>query len=261
MRNLIISGLIALLLSTPVQGTEYSLTTFAEGLDFPWCLAFLPSGEALVTERTGQLRMIGLDGKLSGPITGVPEVYAHSQGGLFDVLVHPDFETNQLIYLSYAQGSPETNATRLARARLVDDHIEDLEVIFTVTPNKDTPVHYGGRMVFLADGTLLITTGDGFDYREQAQNLNGLLGKVVRINDDGSFPSDNPFAGADGVEAAVFSYGHRNSQGLVFDASTGRIYLHEHGPQGGDELNLIEAGWTSTSNDQANCVGSAPMES
>lgn len=242
MRNRTISALIGLLLALPAAAQNYTLTTVAFELNFPWCLAFLPDGEALVTERSGQLRRVGRDGSLSEPIAGVPAVYAHSQGGLFDVLVHPDYVTNQLIYLSYAQGSPAANATQVARARLVDNRLEDFEVIFTVSPTKDTPVHYGGRMLFLADGTLLITTGDGFDYREQAQNLDALLGKVVRIKDDGSIPADNPFAGLVGKEAAVFSYGHRNPQGLVLDPETGRIFLHEHGPQGGDELNLIEAG-------------------
>ncbi len=242
MRNRTLQALLGLLLALPAAAQNYTLTTIAEGLDFPWCMAFLPNGEALVTERSGQLRRLDGAGKLSEPIAGVPAVYARSQGGLFDVLLHPEYATNQLIYLSYAQGSPQANATQVARARLVDDRLEDLEVIFTVGPTKDTPVHYGGRMVFLGDGTLLITTGDGFDYREQAQNLNALLGKVVRINDDGSIPPDNPFSGQAETEAIVFSYGHRNPQGMVLDASTGRIFLHEHGPRGGDELNLIEAG-------------------
>jgi len=242
MRNRMILALIGLLLALPATAQNYTLTTIAENLDFPWCMAFLPNGDALVTERSGTLRRIGQDATVGEPIAGVPEVYAKGQGGLFDVLIHPDFALNQLIYLSYAQGLPEANATRIARARLIDNRLEDLEVIFTVSPTKDTPVHYGGRMIFLADGTLLITTGDGFDYREQAQNLNALLGKVVRITDDGGIPPDNPFAGLTGNEAAVFSYGHRNPQGLVLDKLTGRIFLHEHGPRGGDELNLIEAG-------------------
>ncbi|MCZ6618136.1 MAG: PQQ-dependent sugar dehydrogenase [Gammaproteobacteria bacterium] len=242
MRTRVVLALIALVLPLPALAAQYQLTTIVNELNFPWCMAFLPNGEALVTERSGQLRRLDRGGRLSDPITGVPTVYVHSQGGLFDVLVHPDYETNQLIYLSYAQGSPGANATQVARARLVHDHLEDLEVIFTVSPRKDTPVHYGGRMIFLADGTLLITTGDGFDYREQAQNLTASLGKVIRINDDGSVPADNPFAETAGMEAAVFSYGHRNPQGLVLDEPTGRIFLHEHGPRGGDELNLIEPG-------------------
>ncbi|MCZ6640322.1 MAG: PQQ-dependent sugar dehydrogenase [Gammaproteobacteria bacterium] len=242
MRHRIILALIGLLLTLPTTGQDYTLTTIAEKLDFPWCMAFLPNGDALVTERSGKLLRFGPGASSGEPIAGVPEVYARSQGGLFDVLIHPDFTANQLIYLSYAQGLPEANATRIARARLIDNRLEDLEVIFTVSPTKDTPVHYGGRMIFLTDGTLLITTGDGFDYREQAQNLNALLGKVVRITDDGGIPPDNPFAGLTGNEAAVFSYGHRNPQGLVLDTQTGRIFLHEHGPRGGDELNLIEAG-------------------
>jgi glucose/arabinose dehydrogenase len=181
------------LAAVPSLSAAYRLETIAEGLAYPWCIAFLPSGDLLVTELDGNLRVIR-NGKLDpAPITGVPPIYRKSQGGLFDVLLHPRFVENQLLYLSYAHGEPRANATRVARARFTGTALEDLTVIFEVKPTKNTPVHYGGRMVFLPDGTLLLTTGDGFDFRESAQTLDNLLGKTVRLNDDGSIPADNPF--------------------------------------------------------------------
>ena len=196
----------------------------------------------LVTERDGNLRVLMDDGLEAEPVAGVPPTYVRSQGGLFDVAPHPRFAENRLLYLTYAHGTPDANATRLARARFDGKRLTDVTPIFTVTPMKDTPVHYGGRMLFLPDGTLLLTTGDGFVYREAAQRLDNLLGKVVRLNDDGSVPSDNPFVGDDDAMDAIFSYGHRNPQGLAFDAGSDAIYLHEHGAQGGDELNVLEPG-------------------
>ena len=223
----------------------YRLVTVAEGLSHPWCLAFLPDGDLLVTERSGALRLVR-DGALqSQPIDGVPPVYVRSQGGLFDVLPHPDFAANRLLYLSYAHGDARGNATRIARARLDGMALAELTPIFTVQPSKRPPMHYGGRMMFLPDGTLLLATGDGFVHREEAQRLDNLLGKVVRLNDDGSIPADNPFVGAAGRDE-IWTYGHRNPQGLALapgvagEPST--VYLHEHGPRGGDELNRLEPG-------------------
>ncbi|MEQ9005281.1 MAG: PQQ-dependent sugar dehydrogenase, partial [Pseudomonadales bacterium] len=196
------------------------------------------------------------DGTVSAPLAGVPEVYFRGQGGLLDVILHPAFADNGLVYLSYAHGGPDANATRVARARLTDSGLVDLEAVLTVAPTKDTPQHYGGSMAWLRDGTLLITTGDGFDYREQAQNVDGMLGKTLRIGDDGSIPADNPFAAEASGSAAeasgsaaeaggaapVWTWGHRNPQGLAVDPVTGRAYQHEHGPRGGDELNLLKPG-------------------
>jgi glucose/arabinose dehydrogenase len=196
----------------------------------------------LVTELDGNLRVIRNGALDPTPITGVPPVYRKSQGGLFDVLLHPQFAENQLVYLSYAHGEPGANGTRVARARFTGSALDDLTVIFDVKPAKNTPVHYGGRMVFLPDGTLLVTTGDGFDFRESAQRLDSLLGKTVRLNDDGSVPADNPFASDPNALDEIWTYGHRNPQGLAVDTDTGRVYLHEHGPRGGDELNLVEKG-------------------
>lgn len=234
------SGLILLFLvctSTCTAAVPYHLQVFATGLETPWSLAFLPDGSVLVTELPGRLRHIRADGAIGEPIANVPAVYLAGQGGLFDVVLHPDFANNRWVYLSYAGGTPGSNATTVARGHLQDNRLEDVEVIYENSPRKDTPVHYGGRMAFLPDGTLLLTTGDGFNYREAAQDVGSGLGKVLRMNDDGSPAAGNPFPEA----PYVFSYGHRNPQGLAV-SSDGTIWLHEHGPKGGDEVNRIEAG-------------------
>ena len=233
---------LAVLAATLPAAGAYQLETVAEGLAHPWCIAFLDNGDMLVTERGGNLRVVRDGALLPEPVAGVPPVYARSQGGLFDVAPHPRFAENRLLYLTYAHGTPEANATRLARARFDGSRLTDLTPLFTVTPTKETPVHYGGRLLFLPDGTLLLTTGDGFIHREAAQRLDSLLGKVVRLNDDGSTPADNPFVGQDEALDAIWSYGHRNPQGLALDAGSGAVYLHEHGPRGGDELNVLAAG-------------------
>lgn len=219
----------------------YELETVAEGLSFPWNVSFLPDGTILLTELDGRLRVIR-DGELDPePVTGVPPVYRKSQGGLFDVIPHPDFASNNLVYLSYAHGEPDANATRVSRATFDGSSLSDLEVIYEATPLKDTPVHYGGRIAFAPDGKLFLTIGDGFNYREEAQILSNTLGTIVRLNDDGSVPADNPFIGRENVRPEIFSYGHRSPQGLII-RSDGTVFMNEHGPQGGDEINLIEAG-------------------
>jgi len=229
--------MLALGMATCALADDYRLETWTDGLDLPWSLAFLPDGSALVTELGGSLRRIDAAGTAGDPLANVPAVYFAGQGGLFDVVLHPQFETNRLVYLSYAEGSPDDNGTAIARGRLVGDALQEVEVIFRNFTRKDTAVHYGGRIAFLPDGTLLVTTGDGFDYREAAQDVGSGLGKVLRVNDDGSAAPGNPFPGS----PYVYSYGHRNPQGLAV-SSTGVIWLHEHGPRGGDELNRIEAG-------------------
>ena len=229
--------LLALSAANCTAEVPYRLETFATGLDKPWSLAFLPDGSALVTELPGNLRRISPDGAVGEPIKNVPLVYFAGQGGLFDVALHPHFSDNQLVYLSYAEGTKGDNGTAVARGRLSGNSLEQFEVIYRNTPRKDTPVHYGGRMVFLADGTLLLTTGDGFDYREAAQDIGSGLGKVLRMNDDGSPAAGNPFP----ESPYVYSYGHRNAQGLAV-ARDGTVWLHEHGPKGGDEVNRIGPG-------------------
>lgn len=232
---------LLLVLTAPALAEQYRLLTVAKGLDHPWCIAFLPDGGYLVTELGGALREISPAGLVGEPIANVPAVHRKSQGGLFDVLLHPDFQRNQTLFLSYAAPPPENNATEVLRARLENGALLDGKVIFRVTPRKPTPAHYGGRMAFLPDGTLLLTTGDGFDYREAAQDLGSLLGKTVRIDADGGIPPNNPFVGREGAHPAIYTYGHRNPQGLAV-AADGALYLNEHGPRGGDETNLLVAG-------------------
>ncbi|MEM7053716.1 MAG: PQQ-dependent sugar dehydrogenase [Pseudomonadota bacterium] len=224
------------------NSADYRIETIADGLNHPWSLAFLPDGRMLVTERAGNLHMIQNDELLASPVSGVPQAFASSQGGMLEVLVDPDFSDNNLIYLSYAHGDRDANATRIVRARLQEQSLADVEVLFTASPMKDTPVHYGGRMAWLGDGTLAIGLGDGFDYREQAQRLDNHFGKIVRIHRDGSIPADNPFVGQVDALDDIYSYGHRNIQGLVFDPATNTLWQHEHGPRGGDEVNRIRAG-------------------
>jgi len=218
---------------------DYKIETVAENLNFPWSIAFLPDGSYLVALRVGEVRRVSTEGEVSEPLTGFPTSFVESQGGYFDVVLDPHFEKNQVVYLSFAFGSSESNGTRIVRGELAATSIENLQTIFTVQPLKDTPVHYGGKMLFLEDGTLLMTTGDGFEYREASQDTFSQLGKIIRINGDGSVPADNPFSDGEKGDPKVWSYGHRNPQGLALDQRTGAVYMHEHGPQGGDELNSI----------------------
>lgn len=229
------------LLSAAASAGEYSISIVAEGLEYPWSLAFLPNGEMLVTERAGRLRMIRNDDLLEYEVRGIPEVYVAGQGGLFDILVDPAFSENELVYISYAAGSMTSNALHVIRARLDGASLVDVTGILSVRPQKNTPNHYGGRLAMLPDGTLLVSSGEGFDFREQAQSLSSMMGKLLRINTDGSVPADNPFAHDQEAAGEVFSYGHRNPQGIVVTEG-GLIWMHEHGPRGGDELNLVEAG-------------------
>jgi len=226
----------------PGNAADYVTEVVAEALSFPWAMAFLPDGGILVTERDGRIRLVNNGQLTKSSISGVPSTFVRSQGGLLDLRLHPKFSDNQALYFSYAHGGPEANGLRVARARLVENTLYDLETIFSVEPLKDTPVHYGGRLAFLPDGTLLITTGDGFEYREDAQRLDNLLGKTVRIRDDGSIPADNPFVDVGGARPEIWTLGHRNPQGLLVDATLGLVYLHEHGPMGGDELNILQPG-------------------
>ena len=230
-----------------VVNTGYKVIEIAKGLDHPWSMAFLPDASILVTERAGRLRLIKGGILQAQPVGGVPAVHTGSQGGLFDIVLHPNFARNNIVYLTYAAGTAAANGTRVARARFDGSSLQDLQVIFKAMPLKDTDNHYGGRMAFLPDGTFALTIGEGFEYREKAQDLTSDLGKIVRLNEDGSVPQDNPFIGQAGVRPEIYTWGHRNEQGLVFDAPSGRLYETEHGPRGGDELNIIVArknyGW------------------
>ncbi|EJW20635.1 hypothetical protein IMCC14465_15220 [alpha proteobacterium IMCC14465] len=220
-----------------VAAEDYRLVKITDELDMPWGLAFLPNGDLLVTELSGSLRRVR-DGKVSAPIGNVPDVLYDGQGGLMDVVLHPDFAENNLVYLTYAAGTPEANRLVLMRARLADKTLENPETLYQ-TQNRNRPVHFGARLVFLNDGTLILTHGDAFDEREKAQDLSSSTGKILRLTETGDAPPDNPFIGQSGSRPEIFSYGHRNPQAVVYDPQTDRIYAHEHGPRGGDELNLI----------------------
>ena len=225
------------------EATDYTIETVASGLEHPWSLAFLPDGRMLVTERPGRLRMLTANGDLMPePLDGVPEVFASGQAGLFDVLPARDFEESRQIYLSYACGTMDANHTCLARGQLGEQGLENVSELFRVQPAKKGNAHYGGRMVRLPDDTLVLTLGDGFDYREQAQRRQNHIGSIVRLNPDGSVPDDNPFAGHDAYQGEIYSYGHRNVQGLYYDTATDTLYETEHGPKGGDELNISTPG-------------------
>ncbi len=234
-RHLVFTFLI--LLSSHGLTEDYKLEVLNDQLTAPWSLSFLPDGNMLLAQRGGELLHLDASGMLVGEVKNVPAVYAKSQGGLFDVLVDSDFEQSGLVFLSYAAGPPKDNALTVSSAVLKDGDLSDLKTLISVEPRKDTPVHYGGRMALLPDDTLLVTSGDGFDLREHAQDKNSELGKTLRINKNGSIPADNPF----GPNSRVFTLGHRNPQGLAV-SNDGQIYLHEHGPQGGDELNRLTAG-------------------
>jgi aldose sugar dehydrogenase len=216
--------------------------TVARGLVNPWALAFLPDGRILVTERPGRLRIVAVNGTLSEPLTGVPEVHARGQGGLLDVALDPRFAENRLVYLSYAEAGEGGAGTAVARGRLGDAGLENVQVIFRQRPKLAGNGHFGSRLVFGRDGTLFITTGDRQAYRDSAQSLAAGQGKIMRINADGTIPRDNPFVNRAGVQPEIWSYGHRNLQGAALHPETGRLWTVEHGPRGGDELNHPEAG-------------------
>ena len=225
--------------------TEMAVETFARGLVNPWALAFLPDGRLLVTERPGRLRIVATDGKLSPPLAGVPKVFASGQGGLHDVVLDRGYAQNQTIYFCYAEPADGGARTALARARLVDEgtpRLDDVKVIFRQDGPLSSGNHFGCRIVQTADGNLFLTMGDHYRSRDEAQNLANHIGKIVRIRPDGSVPPDNPFVGRQDAKPEIWSYGHRNSQGAALHPATGQVWEHEHGPRGGDEVNIPQAG-------------------
>tara|TARA_Y100000590_G_scaffold468091_1_gene649359 strand:+ start:1942 stop:3066 length:1125 start_codon:yes stop_codon:yes gene_type:complete len=224
---------------------NYKFEIIAEGLSFPWGIAFPSSDEILVTEKTGKLRLIKNGKLLDEHVKGVPDSLYKGQGGLEGIVLHPNFANNQFIYLAFSEtntANKKTNTLRVVRGKLNGLSLSGVVTIFKASPYRRTANHYGAKMVFLKDGTLLITSGDGFSYREMAQDLDNHFGKVIRINDDGSIPSDNPFVSNPRALPEIWSYGHRNSQGITVNADGSVVYEHEHGPRGGDELNIIEKG-------------------
>lgn len=221
-----------------------SAVTVAEGLEHPWALAFLPDGRMLVTERPGRLRIVSIDGTVSAPLTGVPAVLARNQGGMLDVAVDPDFGTNQMVYLTFSEPGEVANtaSTAVGRGRLTETGLEGFTVLYRQSPKVQSFAHYGSRIVFGRDGTMWVTAGDRQNQRPLVQDLSTGIGKIVRINRDGTTPRDNPFVGRSGAVEQIWSYGHRNLQGATLHPETGRLWTVEHGARGGDELNHPEAG-------------------
>ena len=225
--------------SVASQEHSFRVVRVQSGLRNPWSIAFLPDGSALISERGGALHRLA-DGTLS-LITGTPAVYAVGQGGLLDIEPHPDFDSNQLIFFSFSEGWPGDNRTAVARARLVGRRLRDVDIIFRMNQPGRTKFHFGSRLLFLADGTLLVTLGDRGE-QQRAQDPRDHAGSVVRIDVDGNALADNPFYGSASAAADIYTYGHRNPQGLALQPSSGLVWLHEHGPRGGDELNVLVPG-------------------
>lgn len=225
---------------------ELRLTEVAAGLEHPWALAFLPEGQGyLISERPGRLRLLDAQGRLHPPLGGVPAVFARGQGGLLDIALSPGFATDRLVYLSYAEADDEGQraGTAVGRGRLKEDlsALEGFRVIFRQLPKLSEGIHFGSRMAFGADGQLYVSLGEN-NQRATAQQLDKLQGKLVRLQPGGGVPADNPFVGREGVRPEIWSYGHRNPQGLALNPWSGRLWLHEHGPRGGDEINIPKAG-------------------
>jgi len=231
--------------SAAAQALGVRVEPVATGLSNPWAVAFLPEGGFLVTERAGRLRVIDPDGRVRPPVQGVPRVAAVGQGGLLDVALDRDFARNRTLYICYAEADPsgDGNSTALARAQLSDDaaQLEDVRVIFRQQPRVDSRLHFGCRIVQAPDGSLFMTLGDRYHRMADAQTLDNHHGKVVRVMPDGSVPSDNPVVGQPGAKPEIWSWGHRNPQGATWGPDN-RLWMHEHGPQGGDEINRPQRG-------------------
>jgi len=220
---------------------SFKVVKLVDSLDHPWSVAFLPDGRMLVTERPGRLRIVKNGVLEKKPVEGLPQVTEHGQGGLFDVVLHPRFAANQWIYLSYAARGRDGVGTELARARFVDDHLEFVRVIFRQDPKGSSGNHFGGRIAFDRAGYLYLTLGDRGE-KERAQKPGDHAGSVIRLFDDGAIPEGNPFFGKPGWRPEKFDLGHRNQQGAAINPRTGVLWTHEHGPQGGDEVNIIRKG-------------------
>ena len=233
------------------ERNDLDLVTIAAGLEHPWGMAFLPDGRVLVTERPGRLRIVERDGKTGPSIAGVPAVDAKGQGGLLDVALDPGFAKNRLVYLSYTEPREGGNGTSVARGVLEGGSLAGVQVVFRQQPAMQGGYHFGSRLVFARDGRLFVTLGERNIGRAQAQTLDNTLGKIVRINPDGSIPPDNPFVGRQGALPEIWSYGHRNVQGAALNPVTGELWANEHGPKGGDELNRVlpgrNYGWPTVS--------------
>lgn len=219
----------------------YRVVTVAEGLVHPWGMTFLPDGRMLVTERPGRLRIISQDGEVSKPVSGLPLIAAVGQGGLLDVALHPKFSDNNLVYFSFAEPGPGGQGTAAARGRLEGNALKDVEVIFRQKPKLSGGQHFGSRLVFAPDGTLYISMGER-GRMERAQNRRNHQGTIARVNDDGSIPKDNPFANTSEALPEIYTWGNRNVQGMALNPWTGVVWAQEHGPRGGDEVNILKKG-------------------
>ena len=228
------------------EKARFRVVTVASGLENPWALAFLPEGRLLVTERPGRMRIVARDGTLSAPLGGVPPVLAQGQGGMLDVVLDRAFASNRTIYFCFSEAGEGGAGSAVARARLGDNSLDDVRIIFRQQPKVRGGLHFGCRIVLTSDGLLYVTLGERYQ-RDRAQELSAHLGKVVRIRTDGSAPPDNPFIGRAGALPEIWSYGHRNPQGAALHPVTGALWLHEHGARGGDEINISAAaknyGW------------------
>jgi glucose/arabinose dehydrogenase len=240
--------LVFLLSATPAfaqtfgsEQHEFRLVRVVEGLEQPWSMAFLPDGRMLITEKAGRLRLVQGGKLLPEPIGGLPQVTVHGQGGLHDVVLHPRFEKNQLVYLAYAARGADGFGTELARGRLAGQRLENVQVLFRQSPKGSRGQHFGGRIVFDRAGYLYLTLGDRGEMA-RAQRPDDHAGSVIRLHDDGRVPKDNPFAGKAGWKPEKFTLGNRNMQGAALHPQSGALWTHEHGPQGGDEVNVIRAG-------------------
>jgi len=229
----------------PTEQGQITVSTVADGLRNPWALAFLPGGkDMLVTERPGNLRLVNAEGKVGPPINGVPKVWAEGQGGLLDVVLSPEFAKDRTLYLSYAEAGNDGKAgTAVGRGQLSEDRarLENFNVIFRQQPKLSVGNHFGSRLVFDRNGYLFIALGEN-NQRPTAQDLDKLQGKIVRILPDGEVPKDNPFVGKNNIRPEIWSFGHRNQQGAALNPWTGKLWTHEHGPRGGDEINIPQAG-------------------
>lgn len=256
MRSIIFAGIVSLSLGAamtqpvvaqqgpPVFRTEEAtvkVVTVARGLEHPWAMAFLPDGRLLVTERPGRMRVVGKDGRVSPPLENLPPVFASGQGGLLDVTLDPDFSARRMLYFTYAEPGDGGAGTALASARFAGTRLEDVKVLFRQQPKLSGGLHFGSRVVVGPDDKLWLGLGERYR-RDEAQNLNVHLGKVIRLNKDGSVPADNPFVGRNDARSEIWSYGHRNIQGMARHPQTGVVWLNEHGARGGDEINIPAKG-------------------
>ncbi len=236
---------VAMAIAMPAAAQDLKPVTVAQGLASPWGLAFLPGGRFLVTERTGRMRIVEADGKLSAPLEGLPPISVAGQCGLLDVVLDPQFAANQRIFFTFTEPAPagqSGNSTAVGRARLVGDKLLEVRTIFSQQPKVVSNLHCGSRIVFARDGMLWVGLGDRFSRKDDAQDTSNHLGKIVRIDVDGKAPADNPYAKTAGAASELFSIGHRNIQGMALHPITGELWESEHGPQGGDEINVVSGG-------------------